>query len=224
MEALVISAGEPQLERCLKSVKNQTVPFSNIIHIADMVPQSKAVNYGIGKVTDEWLMKVDGDMTLYPNAVEMVTDYMSKNEGISMYCFAVHDDFLDADMLGCNVYQTSMFKLVNHKDSLKNDIHVEKKLKRHGYKRIKAGFTICIHAENPDEFQIFRRFYIYGVKYGKGYRVWRHTKSIFEATGDQRYDLALKALEFGMKNTYYPGSHNIDFDKKMFEEFKSNGN
>lgn len=223
MEALVISAGEPQLERCLESVKSQTIPFSNIVHIDNVVPEYIAFNSGVRKVTDEWLMKIDGDMILYKNAVEMALQCISQNKDISMFQFHVHDDFLDADMIGCNVCKTQLFKLVRYRNILRNDFSARKRLTKMGFKRMNPGIVICTHAENPDEFQIFRRFYCYGVKYGKRYQVWRHITKMFQDTGDQRYGFALKALEFGMEKAYYPGSHNIDFDKKMFDEFKNNG-
>ena len=64
MEALIVSVDEPQLERCLESVRNQTVPFSRIVHINGVVPQHRAIRKGIRKTSDEWVMKIDGDMIL----------------------------------------------------------------------------------------------------------------------------------------------------------------
>jgi glycosyltransferase involved in cell wall biosynthesis len=220
MEALIISAGEPQVERCLEAARSQTVPFSNIIHIANVVPEHVAFNTGIDKITDEWLMKIDGDMILHKDAVEIVLKYMSGKDDVSMFTFTVYDDFFAADMVGCNVAKTSLFKTVRYRNMLRNDFCARKSLTKMGLKRDKPAITIATHAENPDEFQIFRRFYIYGVKYGKGFGPWRHASKMLSATGDERYRFALRALEFGMTKAYYPGSHNIDFDKKMFGEFK----
>jgi len=220
MEALIISAGEPQLERCLESVKNQTVPFSNVVHISNVVPQHVAINEGISKITDEWLMKIDGDMVLKNNAVEIALDNISKNQDISMFSFPVYDDFFDCAVFGCKVYKTALLKMVGHRNHLKNDQIAEKRMRKGGFKGKKIGIVIATHSENPDEFQIFRRFYIYGVKYGNGCGPWRHTAKMFDNTGDEKYRFALKALEFGKEKAYYPGSHNIDFDRKMFEEFR----
>lgn len=221
MEALVISTGEPQLKRCLESVKNQTVPFSNIVHIADVIPQSVAFNTGLKKVTDEWVMKIDGDMVLYNNAVEKVLSCISSNGKTSIYAFLVYDDFMGGPMIGCKVYRTEAIRRVEHPDFLKNDIWVEKKLRNMGFRMSKLGITIATHADNPDEFQIFRRFYIYGVKYGKGCGPWVNISKTFHNTGDKRYTLAMKALEFGIEKHQYLGSHNIEFDKKMYDEFRN---
>lgn len=224
MEALVISAGEPQLERCLESVKKQTVPFSNIVHIANVVPQHIAFNIGIKKITDEWVMKVDGDMVLYNNAVETTINYISNDGDASIYAFRIYDDFLGGEMIGCKVYKTEALRLVDHPDSLKNDLWVEKKLRHKGFKMRKPQIAIATHAENPDEFQIFRRFYCLGVKYGKGCGPWSNISRKFNNTGDEKYAVAMKALEFGMEKREYPGSHNIEFDRKKYDEFRERRN
>ncbi len=220
MEALIISAGEPQLEKCLEAVKKQTVPFSNIVHIANVVPQHVAFNIGIKEITDEWVMKIDGDMVLYNNAVETVLDCLSNNGSASVYIFNVYDDFIGGAMVGCKVYKTEVVKVVEHENRLKNDLRVEKKLKIRGYRVNKSDVMIATHAENPDEFQIFRRFYVYGVKYGKGCGPWVNISRQFCDTGDPKYAFAMKSLEFGMEKREYPGSHNIEFDKKMYDEFR----
>jgi hypothetical protein len=137
-----------------------------------------------------------------------------------MFSFPVYDDFFDGPIYGCKVYKTELLRKVHHDNHITNDQHVEKRLRNKGFKGMKIGTVIATHAENPDEFQIFRRFFIYGVKYGKGYRTWSHTKKMLNSTGDQRYAFAMKALEFGMQKSYYPGSHNIDFDREMFNEFR----
>lgn len=221
IEALVISAGEPQLERCLEAVKNQTVPFSNIVHIANVVPQHVAFNTGIKKITDEWVMKVDGDMVLYNNAVHTVISYICTNGNASIYIFNVYDDFIGGPMVGCKVYKTEMVRKIEHEDRLKNDLRVEKKLKMRGHKVNKLGVTIATHAENPDEFQIFRRFYVYGVKYGKGCGPWNNIYRRFNETGNNKLAFAMKSLEFGIEKKEYPGSHNIEFDKKMYDKFRN---
>ena len=46
LEALIMSICDPQVERCVESVKNQTVPFSNIVHMKDVIPESESFNQG----------------------------------------------------------------------------------------------------------------------------------------------------------------------------------
>jgi len=43
---------------------------------------------------------------------------------------------------------------------------------------------------------------------------------LYAHTKDARYLLAIQAMEFAFKKKEYPGSHHIEFDKKLYEEFK----
>lgn len=222
--AFIVSAGEPQVERCIMAVNNQTVPFSRIIHMADIVPEHKAFNNGMRLCDNEWVMKIDGDMVLYENVVETVTEYMQKNndDNVFVYSFGLLDGFLQAPICGCAVFRRSLFVQVPYPNVLSNDSYSGKKIERMGYVRktpYKDGLNIETHCENPDEFQVFRRCYTHGVKYGKWYML-RRLHVLYKNTGNELYLTASKALLFGTEKRIYPTSHNIEFDKKMYEEFK----
>lgn len=223
IEALVISCQESQLERCLRSVRNQTVPFSNIVHIDNVVPESDAFNKGMKMITGEWTMKVNGDFILYPNAVEMALGYISKDDA-SIYNFGLFDTFLKTPIACCNVQKSELFEKVSYPNMLTNDTWSGRKLLRMGFKLrdlFLEGIVIGTHFEDPDEFQIFRRFYTRGTK--TMVRVWRNQLTkLYDDTKDPKYELAINALDFGAEKRYYPTSHNIDFDRKMFGEFNRN--
>jgi glycosyltransferase involved in cell wall biosynthesis len=220
MDALIVSVDEPQLERGLEAVKNQTVPFSNIIHINNVVPESVAFNQGLDAVKDEWFMKIDGDMILYKNAVEIVQEsVVSKEPKIYCHNFRVYDTFLDGPMRGISVLNTEISRTLKYPNMLGDDVWFGQKLIRRGYIKINYGPVIATHFENPDEFQLFRRFYAYGVKHGTRF-AWHSLQGLYKETGDPVYDLSRRMVEFGMKKGHYPSSHNIEFDLKMFKEFK----
>lgn len=45
---------------------------------------------------------------------------------------------------------------------------------------------------------------------------------LFAKTDNPLYQVAMKAMRFaGIKNGLYPGSHDINFDRKMYEEFNA---
>lgn len=220
--ALIVSAGEPQLERCLHAVNNQTIPFSHIVHINNIVPESVAFNTGIEASTDEWIMKIDGDMILYSNAVEIALFNMSSENNIYAYSYGLFDEFLQTPICGCNVLSRSAFQLVKYQNVLANDIYTGRKLRRLGFIRKaldKQGILIGTHCPNPDEFQIFRRFYSNGVKHGKRF-FGRHLHRLYQETGNILYKFAFESLMFGTVERSYPTSHNLDFDRQMFEKFK----
>lgn len=222
IEALIISCQEPQLERCLQSVRNQTVPFSNIVHIDNVVPESEAFNKGMKMIIGEWTMKVNGDFILYPNAVEMALGYIS-NDDASIYNFGLYDTFLKTPIACCNVQKSDLFEKVRYPNMLTNDSWSGRKLLRMGFKLrdlFLEGIVIGTHFEDPDEFQIFRRFYTRGTKSGVG--IWKNQLTkLYNDTKDSKYEFAIKALKFGSEKRHYPTSHNIDFDREMFEKFRA---
>jgi len=220
--ALIVSAGEPQLDRCLQAVNNQTIPFSNIVHMENIIPESVAFNKGIYESKNEWVMKVDGDMILYSNAVEIALFHMSTEENIFMYTYGLFDEFIQAPISGCGVFFREAFKMVRYPNMLTDDEYAGKKLRRMGYIRkgfAREGTTIGTHCSQPDEFQVFRRFYTYGVKHGRMNMRWR-LRDLYANTKDDLYLLAIEAMEYGSKMKYYPTSHNIHFDREMFNKFK----
>lgn len=220
--ALIVSAGEPQLERCLQAVYNQTVPFAHVVHIDNISPEHIAFNQGIKESVDEWIMKIDGDMILYSNAVEVALFHMVEEPDIFMYSYGLFDEFLQSPICGCGVFSKVAFQLVRYPNMLNDDEYSAKKLRRDGWIRktpIREGVTIGTHFSEPDEFQVFRRFYATGVKHGRG-GTGRRLVQLYEDTGNDLYKLASGALLFGTKERYYPTSHNIHFDREMYNKFK----
>lgn len=232
IDAMIISCGEPQLERCIESVKNQTVPFSNIIHVDGIIPESVATNMGIQQVTQEWFMRIDGDIILYPNAVSIVTEQIEKNlaEKIGMLIFYSYDSFIRRIVTaGAVVTNTEAVRSVGWKNHLRSDNNTKRKMERYGWtartalekaKRIVVG----THFDDPSEFQIFHRFYITAFKWKDSIEGTRSTKdrlsTLYKSTGDSRYIHALKSFEYGLENPEYFGSQNRDYDRRKYEEFK----
>jgi len=221
IEALIISAGEPQLERCLKAARNQTAPFSNIVHVDNVVPESSAFNRGMSLGTSEWVMKIDGDMILVDNAVEKILGSMIDESNVFMFSYVLEDTFLRSLIYGCGVFRRKLFTKVPYPNMLTDDAYAAKKIQKMGYERRRPlgdRFPVATHFDDPDDFQVFRRFYSRGVKGGRDY-LWVMVHKLHAKTGDPRYQLAMDAIDFGWEKKHYPSSHNIIFDRKMFEEF-----
>lgn len=222
IEALVVSAGEPQLKRCLQAVREQTVPFSNVVHVNNVTPESVAFNTGMSLTTNKWVMKIDGDFILYPNAVEMVVNSMHDADDVFMFAYVLDDAFLRLPIWGCGVYRRDFYtKIVRYPNMLTNDEWAGKKLRRLGYRNCRplgAETPIATHCEDPDEFQVFRRFFTRGVKGGRRY-VWAQLEKLHAQTQNPLYQLAMQAVEFGIEKGHYPTSHNLEYDKKLYEEF-----
>lgn len=223
IEAMVISVDDPQLDRCLEAVKNQTVPFSGITHINGVIPGCNAFNTGVKKVTGDYFMYIGGDFILNNDAVEIAMKYMEKDndEKISGYYFALWDTFFDCRIGYASILRTSIYKTVEYENRVTDDWKVVRRLREEGWITKKYwNVLIGTHFDKPDEFQIFRRLYCHGTRFtGKRSAVGILTQ-LFEKTNDPIYSFAIKVVKFGHERKYYPGSHNIDFDRKMYEEFK----
>jgi len=221
--ALLTSIDEPQLQRCLTSIGSQAVPFSDFVHINNVVPASAALNLGISKVSSEWFMYIGGDFILHQNAVEVAHGYIDHegNDQICGYCFGIYDTFLQCTTGYCNVYRTIVFKLELARDTLYDDRQLSGRLRRKGWKFRKPKEVLATHFDDPSEFQVFCRFFFHANKFNDDNSYVRdRMNELLKDTGNPLYQVGLDALNFAKLKHNYPGSPNLDFNKKMFEEFK----
>ena len=219
--ALVVSANEPQLPRTLLAVQQQTVPFASITHINNVVPEAVAFNKGMEQATNDWVMKIDGDMILYPEAVATALSFIQSRSRVFMYSYSLYDTFLKAPLYGVGVFSRRIMLANKYQDVLDNDAVTGRFLLNRGYFRVKVSADIVLgtHFDNPDEFQVFRRFFIYAIKH-RIQPFKRRLGILYKETGNPLYELAWYAMIFGKMNRSYPTSHNIEFDEMMFNKFK----
>jgi len=225
IEAMVISAGQPQLDRCLASVQNQTVPFDSVVHIENVVPNSKAFNRGISESTSDWIFHIGGDFVLFPNAVEIATKYVNQenNDILCGYFFGLKDTFLQCDLGWAGVYRRSAWKDEPLRDTKWDDRGIPNRLRSKGWrfkKLLHKGLFLATHFDNPTAFQVFGRFYFHGCKFHDNSSVRNMMTDLFMRTGLPLYAIGLKAIDFAKTHNTYPGSPNMDYNKKMYGEFK----
>jgi hypothetical protein len=143
---------------------------------------------------------------------------MVDDENVVSYGFPLVDLFLQKPIYGAGVTKTEMLRKYRLPNMLSNDFWHGKKLRKLGFKRKKTEDIIGTHFDNPSEFQVFKRFFVAGIKYDQKFYwdilYWQHVK-----TQDPLYMLAMKAIQFGMKKKHYPFSHNLNYDREMFDEF-----
>jgi hypothetical protein len=223
IEALVISAGEPQIPRCLEAIRKQGDLISRTIHIDNVVPEYKAFNQGISEVSGEWFIKIDGDTILYEDAMKKIIDCLNSYNfpKLGVLSFGLWDSFLGCIIGFTHLFKSSVVKNMVAVDSIINDRKFINKIRSMGYRSRKILQTIIgTHFDDPDEFQVFRRFYIMAKKYPDNNFVIKIMSKLLIEKGDPLYSVGLKAIEFSRKKNYYPGSHNLKFDREMYDEFK----
>lgn len=230
IQAIIISCGDPQFERCLKSVQNQSVPFARIDVIKDVIPEAKAQMVSYDFLEYQWAFYIGGDFILYKDANEIALEYIKKNPGNHEYNFGLWDKFMRRQICCCTVFESEMHKNARYNDELFNDVRAcEDMASRYRYKRVvpsKQGIIVGTHFDKPDAFQVFRRFYSRGVKFSthpKGpYRFLVRQLNILMRNTNKKhlYRLAIAAYNYGFRKRYYPSSHNITLDKELYEKFK----
>lgn len=226
IECVVKSVDEPQLERGLKAVYGQTIPFARVTHINNVSPEVKAHNMALEALVHEWSLWVDGDVILYKNAHELVIEAMKNYGAFTEYGFGLFDSFLQRVICCCPVRNTQFHSEFRYKDVLSNDTECAERMETQGwtYCRLwKKGVVVGTHFDNPSSFQVFRRFYGRGTKaIGKHKPIGRYRRELrqlFNETGDVRYRLALEAFNYALEKNDYPTSKDVDFERKVYETF-----
>jgi glycosyltransferase involved in cell wall biosynthesis len=223
IDALILSVDDPQLDRNLRSVRKQTIPFSNIVHLNGVCPECVAFNSGMRQTTGDWVMYIGGDMILDLDALEKISKYMEidQDDKISGYYFGLMDTFLKRKIGYLSVLRSSLYKTIFFQDNFIDDWKVVRKLRKRGWVTRKLfNFVVGTHFDQPNELQVFRRFYIHGTRFQDHRSAKGELTKLFEETGNPLYKLGVKAIEYAWIKQFYPGSHNAEFDKRAFEEFK----
>ena len=227
IECIVKSFNEPQLDRVLEAVNNQTVPFAKVTHICGVAPEVKAHNTALRALEHDWSLWVDGDVILKKNAHEMAMQYVEKLPDSTEILFGLHDWFLNRTICCCPVRRSEFVMRFEYKDVLANDTECARRMDTSGRKAVKLfrdGIEIGSHFDRPDEFQVFRRFYGRGSKTYKRVAIKeKHKKELlirYKETGNHLFLLASKALEFGVQKANYRKSKDYMFELSMFEVFK----
>ncbi len=227
--AVVMSVGEPQLDRCLASVACQdTSGFSQIIHVDGVSPQAAAYNKALSRVESDWALWLGGDMILYPDALRTIGEYVGfkpPDPHVYQYQFGLMDTFLGKQVCCCALRRTRAFKQADIEDCIGNDVKLAAKLEGMGWSRHKPsreGIDVGTHFDKPDDFQVFRRFMVRGAKASGKPRVERKMKQLllsrYKETGDKQYQIALDAIGIGLRNGYNTG-HDIRRDREEYRNW-----
>lgn len=226
IQALVKTCGEPQIPRCLEAVWGQNRPYDKITISEMVVPESEARRRLVADLTCDWFMTVAGDMILNPDATQIAEDHILKYQKEFMaFRFGLWDGFLDAPICCCSAVKSKLYASYEFRNELSNDTMWGRHCKKQGWKGLKRDKKIFIgtHCEDPDDFQVFRRFYSRGVKAGRkgnNKNLQKHLgifNKLFSKTGNKQYRLAMRAIKLGFEWKFYPTSHNLKFDRFLFD-------
>ena len=227
VDCIVQSFNEPQLDRCLKSIRNQTYPYYRIVNVNGVLGTNNAFRRVLSSVQTEWFSAVGGDCIYYKDALSNLIKFMEAHphEKCCNYCLTCYDPFMEIKTGFLCIARNTAFKEVmgNLSDNLTFDRSIAARLRHNGWfvrknMRVIAG----THFEDPDEFQVFHRFFILATKDGlRGYNINKEImENLYKRDKKPLQDMAIKALNFGIEKQVYQRSIDNNFNLQMYEEFK----
>ena len=216
--------GEPQLDACMKSLREQTYPFYRIINIHGVSPFHLAWNRAVHNVSAEWYANVGSDCIYEKDALEKVVRFMESylpDEKCCGYCFSCYDAFLEIRAGFLCVLRASAFKTQEATNHLTFDREVMSNLRNQGWFLRKNNEIVGTHFPDPSEYQVFHRFFILATKDGKkGYDLNKNILTkLYERDRNPLQKLALDSLDFGVNKGRYPTSIDDRYNRKMYDEF-----
>ena len=241
--ATIMSVGEPQLEHCLISLTLQQRLFDDVIHVRDVSPSSAAYNKILDALKDRgfsggWMVLISGDMVLYPDICRRMFE-LAKDAPINVgsYHYGLWDPFLGQNICCLKLQRIEAYGDVYRSDALRDDVENDREVRAHGWKQVLLcekhpkipgllgdGEIGGTHFQNPDEFQVFRRFRVRGAKdrlHGNRKRALRKLlKNLHNKHGNPLHQLAIDAFDYGLEHDDLDGqSLNVGNERRIFSDF-----
>lgn len=229
IDCIVQSFNEPQLDRCLKSLREQTYPYYRIINVNGVIGTYNAFKRWVMMIQTEWFTATGGDLVYYKDALENLIKFKDAHPSdlCCNYCLTCWDPFMELKTGYLCLARTSAFQEATALDEIQDilvfDRNIARRMREKGYFVRKNMKVIAgTHFEDPDEFQVFHRFFILATKDGRwGYELNRNIMTrLYERDKKPLQLLAIEALDFGDEKGPYGRSIDNNYNLQMYEEFK----
>ena len=227
IEIVIIATDEPQFEKCRAVAKN--AGFEKWSIYQNIVPASEAHNKAVENITHEFALFVGGDMILFPGSYMLCKQYVDSDEKVISWNFGLRDDFLKKDICCCRLYNSKVAVRFARNNTLRCDIESARDAKNKGYREVclfRQGIIIGTHFYQPDDKQIFRRFFRRGLKGpSSGYkRLEEELYTLYIKTKNKQYPFAVEAYRYGLSMQGKLGkaakqSHDYLLDNSLYNEF-----
>jgi hypothetical protein len=137
--AVVLSIGEDTTKEATESASKQSLPPKEIIVVRNVTPFYNALNIGASKVTTEFFVQVDADMTLDENCLRDLRDCMDDDVGIVLGQLR---DPLMGKVGWIKMFRKECFDVVQYRDLVAQDIAFKDDISRHGWKTVYAQKSV----------------------------------------------------------------------------------
>ena len=152
MDILLTTVGEPTEKDCISAVKSQK--YDRLIIVRNVSPVSRALNVGMGKCREEYVLHLSSDIMLYPNAIKTIEVEIAKNKPDYM-CFPLND-WLFGKILGIIIFKRSWFyKIGGQRNVSRNDVDYLERLQKAGGKYVLVDKIIGSHISKRKKKELF---------------------------------------------------------------------
>ena len=165
VSAVVLSMGEPFLERALDSLRRQTLPPEKTILVEKVSPFHKALNQGVSEVETPMFVQVDADMILDAECLSVLRGLM--DEDVAVAVAQLRDPLLQ-QVVGVKLFRTACFKDGGFADSISPDTDFLERAVSDGWRRVNAhdrmsrkaarSYTLGEHRPDYTPDYTFRKF------------------------------------------------------------------
>jgi len=169
--ALVLSVGEPYMERALASVRDQRPAVAAIVTVRGVTPFYRALNEGARRVTTPYFVQVDADMVLDPLCCAALRACVTERVGLVVG--HLRDPMLGR-IVGVKLFRTACVAAQPFPNAISPDTEFEKAMWQCGWTTVyalcHAGLEpVALHtfgAHRPDYTPLytFRKFLLTGAR------------------------------------------------------------
>jgi glycosyltransferase involved in cell wall biosynthesis len=162
--AVLLSLGEPTTECALASIREQTLPASEVVVVDGVTPFHKALNDGAARVESPYFVQVDADMTLEPDCFETLRRAMGPDTAIAVGAL---DDPLVGRVAGVKMFRRSVFADGGLRDTPAPEVDFYMSLARAGWhtRWVVERPILGLHRPPYDAAYVFGTYFMLGARY-----------------------------------------------------------
>lgn len=164
----VLSIGSPQYAHAIRALEAQRPPVRHWT-IANVSPVGEAFNAMLDRVTSPYVIQLDEDIELLPDAVGRMlarfAEERSRDGSVGQVAFRVHDEVLGDIVAGCKLLDVAKARRARMGASLYPDRAYNERLREAGVSTVTdRGPIVGHHARHRSDYELFLKHVVTGSK------------------------------------------------------------
>jgi glycosyltransferase involved in cell wall biosynthesis/lipopolysaccharide biosynthesis glycosyltransferase len=225
----IITIEDPVFERCMEAVRGQTYKNFKIDIVRNFKPFSAAMQEVIDRCDTDYLIPLDEDMILEPNAVRTMEQTIdAAPDDVGMICFHLYDQDRRQKIHGVKIFRTKHLKDIKVRNVRASEMDLLEQMGEKGIKWVVHSDVMGQHGTMYTAETIYHR---YKSMYEKDINVWntltwdlRKKADRYHQTADPLQLFAVLGAAHGIINA--PNAADVEaknfteYDLKALETFK----